>query len=81
VTSLSGVFFLLDDAFHIGEYVDIGDVKGTVEKITVRSRVLRRHLGPLLTVPFGEIKYLSNYSRDWVIMKLEFRVTYDTDTN
>jgi small-conductance mechanosensitive channel len=32
-------------------------------------------------VPFGEIKYLSNYSRDWVIMKLVFRVTYDTDIN
>jgi small-conductance mechanosensitive channel len=32
-------------------------------------------------VPFGEIKYLSNYSRDWVIMKLMFRVTYDTDIN
>jgi len=30
-------------------------------------------------VPFGEISYLTNYSRDWVIMKLQFRVTYDTD--
>lgn len=78
---VSGVFFLLDDAFRVGEYVDIGDVKGTVEKITVRSLVLRHHLGPLHTVPFGEIKYLSNYSRDWVIMKLQFRVTYDTDIN
>lgn len=78
---VSGIFFLLDDAFRVGEYVDIGDVKGTVEKITVRSLVLRHHLGPLHTVPFGEIKYLSNYSRDWVIMKLEFRVTYDTDIN
>jgi small-conductance mechanosensitive channel len=76
---VSGIFFLLDDAFRVGEYVDIGDVKGTVERITVRSLVLRHQLGPLHTVPFGEIKYLSNYSRDWVIMKLAFRVTYDTD--
>lgn len=78
---VSGVFFLVDDAFRIGEYVDIGDVKGTVEAINVRSLVLRHHRGPLHTVPFGEIKYLTNYSRDWVIMKLEFRVTYDTDIN
>ncbi len=78
---VSGVFFLVDDAFRAGEYIDIGDVKGTVEKITVRSLVLRHHRGPLHTVPFGEIKYLSNYSRDWVIMKLAFRVTYDTDIN
>ena len=78
---VSGVFFLVDDAFRLGEYVDIGDVKGTVEAINVRSLVLRHHRGPLHTVPFGEIKYLTNYSRDWVIMKLEFRVTYNTDIN
>ncbi len=78
---MSGIFFLLDDAFRLGEYVDIGSVKGVVEGINVRSLVLRHHMGPLHTVPFGEIRHLTNYSRDWVIMKLEFRVTYDTDLN
>ncbi len=75
----SGAFFLFDDAFRKGEYIDLGDVKGTVEKISVRSFQLRHHLGALHTIPFGEIKTLSNYSRDWVIMKLPLRVTYDTD--
>ena len=75
----SGAFFLFDDAFRKGEYIDIGGVKGTVEKISVRSFQLRHHLGPLHTVPFGEIQFLTNYSRDWVIMKLPLRVTYDTD--
>jgi len=78
---VSGVFFLVDDAFRLGEYIDIGSVKGTVEKINVRSFVLRHHRGPLHTVPFGEIQFLTNYSRDWVILKLEFRVTYDTNIN
>ena len=76
---LSGAFFLLDDAFRRGEYIDIGPVKGSVEKISIRSMQLRHHKGPLNTVPFGEIQTLTNYSRDWVIMKLPFRVTYDTD--
>ena len=75
----SGAFFLFDDAFRKGEYIDIGDVKGTVEKVSVRSFQLRHHLGRLHTVPFGEIKYLTNFSRDWVMMKLPLRVTYDTD--
>lgn len=75
----SGAFFLFDDAFRKGEYIDIGSVKGTVEKISVRSFQLRHHLGPLHTIPFGEIQYLTNFSRDWVIMKLKLRVTYDTD--
>ncbi len=75
----AGVFFLIDDAFRRGEYIAVGDVKGTVENISIRSFQLRHHLGPLQTIPFGEIKSLTNYSRDWVIMKLPLRVTYDTD--
>ncbi len=76
---LSGVFFLIDDAFRQGEFIDVGDVKGTVETISLRSMQLRHHLGPLNTIPFGEIKNVQNFSRDWVIMKLPIRLTYDTD--
>ncbi|XDA97658.1 mechanosensitive ion channel family protein [Sulfitobacter sp. LCG007] len=75
----SGAFFLFDDAFRKGEYLDVGGVKGTVEQISVRSFQLRHHLGALHTIPFGEIQVMTNYSRDWVIMKLPLRVTYDTD--
>ena len=75
----SGAFFLIDDAFRKGEYIEIGSICGTVEKISVRSMQLRHHRGPLHTVPFGEIHQLTNYSRDWVIMKLPLRITYDTD--
>ncbi|WP_083923678.1 mechanosensitive ion channel family protein [Amorphus coralli] len=75
----SGAFFLIDDAFRRGEYIDLGGVKGVVEKISIRSFQLRHQNGPLHTIPFGEIKRLTNYSRDWVIMKLPLRLTYDTD--
>jgi small-conductance mechanosensitive channel len=78
---LSGLFFLLDDAFRKGEYIDVGEVKGTVEKISLRSFQLRHHLGALNTIPFGEIKHLTNYSRDWVMVKLPLRLTYDTDVD
>ncbi|GMG81837.1 hypothetical protein LNKW23_10500 [Paralimibaculum aggregatum] len=76
---LSGAFFLMDDAFRRGEYIDVGEVKGTVEKISLRSFQLRHHLGMLHTIPFGEIRHLTNFSRDWVMMKLPLRLTYDTD--
>lgn len=75
----SGGFFLFDDAFRKGEYIELDNIRGTVEKISLRSFQLRHHNGPLHTVPFGEIKQLTNYSRDWVMMKLPLRVTYDTD--
>lgn len=76
---VSGVFFLLDDAFRLGEYVDVGAVKGSVEKISIRSFQLRHHRGAVNTVPFGEIHTLANYSRDWAIMKLRFRISFGTD--
>ena len=42
---------------------------------------LRHHRGAVHTIPYGEIPQLTNYSRDWVIMKLKFTVPFDTDPN
>ncbi|MEH6524080.1 MAG: mechanosensitive ion channel domain-containing protein [Sulfitobacter sp.] len=76
---VSGIFFLIDDAFRVGEYVEIDQLRGTVERISIRSLQIRHHRGAVHTLPFGELKSMTNYSRDWVIMKLEFRVPFDTD--
>ena len=78
---VSGIFFLIDDAFRVGEYVEIDQLRGTVERISIRSLQIRHHRGAVHTLPFGEVKSMTNYSRDWVIMKLEFRVPFDTDLN
>jgi small-conductance mechanosensitive channel len=76
---LSGAFYLMDDAFRLGEYINVGDAKGTVEKIGIRSMQLRHHRGPLNVVPYGAIRRMTNESRDWVVEKLEFHLSYDTD--
>ena len=34
---VSGVFFLIDDAFRVGEYIEMGDIRGTVESMSIRS--------------------------------------------
>ncbi|MEP1352395.1 MAG: mechanosensitive ion channel domain-containing protein [Tateyamaria sp.] len=77
---ISGVFFLIDDAFRIGEYIDIGPAKGTVESVSIRSMRLRHHTGIVHTIPYGEIKTVSNLSRDWVMMRIVFRVPSDVDS-
>ncbi len=76
---VSGIFFLIDDAFRVGEYIEMGELRGTVESISIRSLRVRHHRGAVHTIPFGELKSLTNYSRDWVVMKLEFRVGFDAD--
>ena len=76
---ISGVFYLFDDAFRVGEYIQSGSYKGTVESFSLRSVKLRHHRGPLYTVPFGELGAVQNMSRDWVIDKMQIGITYDSD--
>jgi small-conductance mechanosensitive channel len=76
---ISGIFYLLDDAFRVGEYIQSGSYKGTVEKLGFRSVKLRHHRGPVFTIPYGQLGAVENMSRDWVIDKMTISVTYDTD--
>jgi small-conductance mechanosensitive channel len=76
---ISGIFYLLDDAFRVGEYIVSGNYRGTVESFSLRSIKLRHHRGPLYTVPFGSLGAVQNMSRDWVIDKVTLGLTYDTN--
>src|SRR5690606_38473649 len=76
---IAGMFYLLDDAFRVGEYIISGEYKGTVESFSLRSVKLRHHRGYLFTVPFGELGAVQNMSRDWVIDKLSVSVPYNTN--
>jgi moderate conductance mechanosensitive channel len=76
---VSGLFFLMDDAFRVGEYIVVGSTEGTVEKISLRSMQLRHTEGSVHTIPYGEIPQVTNSSRDWVLVKMKFTVPFDTD--
>jgi small-conductance mechanosensitive channel len=76
---VSGVFFMSDDAFRVGEYIDTGRLKGTVERVTLRSVRLRHQNGQIHTIPFGQLNSISNFSRDWQTVKFNLRLARDTD--
>ena len=76
---VSGIFYLSDDAFRVGEYIDCGKAKGTVEGFTLRSIKLRHQDGQVHTIPFGELGQITNFSRDWTTVKFNLRFTRDTD--
>lgn len=76
---VSGFFFMIEDAFRVGEYVDTGRLKGTVEKISLRSVQLRHQSGQVHTVPFGQIPSLTNASRDWATVKFNVRLDHSAD--
>jgi moderate conductance mechanosensitive channel len=67
---IAGMFYLMDDASRVGEYIVSGSYKGTVESFSIRCIKLRNHRGYLYTAPFGALGAIQNMSRDWVIDKL-----------
>ena len=76
---VSGLFYLADDAFRVGEYIDCGKAKGTVEGFTLRSIRLRHQSGQIHTIPFGQLGQITNFSRDWSTLKFNLRFVRDTD--
>ena len=76
---VSGVFFLAEDSFRIGEYLDCSKVKGTVEGFSVRSLKLRHQNGQLHIVPFGQVAHITNFSRDWTVVKFNIAFANGTD--
>jgi moderate conductance mechanosensitive channel len=78
---IAGIFFLAEDAFRIGEYIESGTTtKGTVERITLRTVALRHHNGPLHFVPYGALGAVRNNSRDWVIEKFNIPLPMEADS-
>ncbi len=78
---IAGIFYLAEDAFRIGEYIEAGgNTKGAVERITLRTVALRHHNGPLHFVPYGALGTVRNTSRDWVIEKFNLPLPIDADS-
>lgn len=76
---ISGLFYMWDDAFRVGEYIDTGRLKGTVETLGIRSLKLRHHNGPLHTIPYGQLGAVTNQSRDYTTLKFNLRFEPGTD--
>jgi moderate conductance mechanosensitive channel len=76
---ISGLFYMWDDAFRVGEYIDTGRLKGTVEKLGIRSLKLRHHNGPLHTIPYGQLGAVTNLSRDFATIKFNLKLEPGTD--
>ncbi|HVC55515.1 MAG TPA: mechanosensitive ion channel domain-containing protein [Stellaceae bacterium] len=76
---ISGLFYIWDDAFRVGEYIDTGRLKGTVEALGIRSIKLRHHNGPLHTIPYGQLGAVTNQSRDFATIKFNLRLEPRSD--
>jgi len=75
----AGLFMLTEDQFGIGDRVDAGPVNGFVEKITLRTTVIRDANGKLWHVPNSKIEYVANETQSWARAVVVVGVAYSAD--
>lgn len=76
---LKTYFILLEDQYALGDWVQIGDIDGQVEKISLRASQVRARCGDLLTISHGSFNEVRNFSYRYSGINLWINVAYNTD--
>jgi len=76
---ISGFLILLEDQYAVGDVVNIAEVGGTVEKIRLRTTVLRDLDGNVHHVPNGQIRVASNLTSAFARYVADISISYDAD--
>lgn len=77
---LAGIFILIENQYRVGDIIQVNrDVSGTVERVTLRTTVLRDLDGMMHHIPNGVIEIATNMTMDYANVNLDIGVGYDTD--
>jgi small conductance mechanosensitive channel len=76
---ISGFFIILENQYRIGDAIDVAGVSGLVESVSLRKTVLRDLEGRVHTIPNGEIKLVTNLSKEWSRAVVDIGVSYRED--
>lgn len=73
---ISGFLILLEDQIRVGDVVQIADKSGVVEKVTLRMVVLRDISYNVHYIPSGEIKVVTNMTKQYSGFVYDIGVAY-----
>ena len=76
---VNGFFILVEDQYAIGDFVTIGDIKGTVDELTLRITQLRAGDGRLVTIPNSQVAVVENWTRNYSRVDYRIAVAFDCD--
>jgi small conductance mechanosensitive channel len=76
---IAGLFMLLEDQYGVGDVVDLDEASGVVEKISLRTTVLRGVDGTVWHVPNGYVTRVGNRSQLWSVALVDVSVAYHSD--
>jgi small conductance mechanosensitive channel len=77
----TGFMVLIEQQYVIGDVVQIGDIKGQVERITLRLTMLRDLEGRAHFIPHGQINTVTNMTHEWSRAVFDIGVAYKEDVN
>ena len=78
---ITGAFILFEDQVQVGDVAIINGQGGLVEKLTVRTIVLRDLAGNVHIVPFSAVGTLTNMTKEYSRYVLDVGVAYREDTD
>ncbi len=78
---ISGFFMLLEDQIRVGDVVQIGDKAGLVEKISLKTTILRDLSGNVHYVPNGRIDVVTNMTKEYSRYVFDIGVAYREDVD
>jgi small conductance mechanosensitive channel len=71
---ISGFFLIFDHVIAVGDTVEIGTVRGTVERVGLRVTHVRSFDGRLWYMPNGAIAIVGNSTREWMRAVIEVKI-------
>lgn len=78
---VSGLFIVLENQYRVGDTVTLANATGTVEKITIRTTVLRDEEGHVHYIPNGTINHSTNKTMGYAKINLALSVDPKTDVD
>lgn len=76
---LTGIFIITENQYRVGDVVDIEGAAGTVERVTIRSTILRDVDGNVHYLPNGNVIHVINKTMGF--SKVNFTIAVDPETN
>lgn len=76
---ISGLFFIMENQYRVGDVVCFDGTCGLVENISLRMTTLRDLDGTVHHVPHGEIKKVSNLSKFFARVNLNIGISYSSN--
>ena len=78
---INGLFILFEQQYQVDDIVTIGEHSGVVERVSLRTTVLRDLEGIVHYIPNGEIKTVGNRTQGWARALIDVGVHYSEKTD